>query len=420
LSMLRVAVFSEDSEIQRLCRETLDQFADLDWAFTTPDETGEGLAPDVCIWDVHPGVTLPANLTLDNRFKNLFIVSREHIGDVAANLPAATAGVLLKPVTHTALRSFIEMAVRREQTGPADANAFMTARDEMLQCLLQVNLRLQEYDRDRTNFLARAAHDLRAPLTAASGYCGLMLNGLLGPLSEEQKEALRCVDRSVRRLTRMAAAMFELGIGRQVQGHTTFEAADLEATVAQVLHEIGPFSSEKHISITVDLGPAADELHFDSSQIEQVLLNLLDNACRFTPRRGSIEVSGYAYFWDRRVRNVSGCAFSDRRREDSRAPNCYRIDIRDSGPGIPPEHLDGIFEEYTPYANSNDRSGGGLALAVCKTIMEAHHGRVWAEPGPDGAVFCLVIPFRHPEPAPGARPAGMQTTSGVCAGAEEQ
>ena len=317
--MLRVAVLSEDDEIQRLCRDTLAQIAGLDWALTTPDEEGEGLASDICVWDVHPGMTLPASLTVDNSFNNLFIVSPGQLGEVAPSLPA-----------------------------------------------------------------------------------------------------LRCIDRSLRRLTRMAAAMFELSIGRQMQGHITFQAADLEATVAQVLREIGPFSSEKHISITADLGPATNELHFDASQIEQVLLNLLDNACRFTPRHGSIEVSGYAYFWDRRLRNTPGGASSGRRHEDSRAPNCYRIDIRDSGPGIPPEHLGGIFDEHTPYANSSDRSGGGLALAVCKTIMEAHHGRVWAEPGTNGAIFCLVIPFCHPEPAPGARPDGRNTTSDVFAGAEKQ
>lgn len=418
--MLRVAVLSDDNEIQRLCRDTLVQLAGLDWALTTPGEKGEGLAPDICIWDVHPGMTLPASLTVDDSSNNLFIVSPGQLGEVAASLPAAAAGILFKPVTHTALRIFLEMAIRRYQTKPAGPDASIAARDETLQCLLQPNFRLQEYDQDRTNFLARAAHDLRAPLTAASGYCGLILNGLLGPLREEQKEALRCIDRSLRRLTRMAAAMFELSIGRQMQGHITFQAADLEAAVAQVLREIGPFSSEKHISITVDLGPATNELHFDASQIEQVLLNLLDNACRFTPRHGSVKVSGYAYFWDRRLRNTPGGASSGRRHEDSRAPNCYRIDIRDSGPGIPPEHLGGIFDKYTPYANSSDRSSGGLALAICKTIMEAHHGRVWAEPGTNGAIFCLVIPFCHPEQAPEARPDGRNTNSDVSAGAEKQ
>jgi signal transduction histidine kinase len=72
------------------------------------------------------------------------------------------------------------------------------------------------------------------------------------------------------------------------------------------------------------------------------------------------------------------------------------VDIRDSGPGISPEHLTEIFQQYTSYAGSLDRSGGGLGLAICKLIVTSHGGRIWAESIEDGALFSFVLPFEPP------------------------
>ena len=80
---------------------------------------------------------------------------------------------------------------------------------------------------------------------------------------------------------------------------------------------------------------------------------------------------------------------------DSRQPNSFRIDIRDSGPGIPSDHLSRIFEEYATYSGGQDRSGGGLGLAICKMILQQHQGRVWAESGLQGAIFSIVIPYER-------------------------
>jgi two-component system sensor histidine kinase KdpD len=73
--------------------------------------------------------------------------------------------------------------------------------------------------------------------------------------------------------------------------------------------------------------------------------------------------------------------------------NCYRIDVSDSGPGIPPECLSSIFEEYTSYSGGKDRSGAGLGLAISKGIVELHKGRIWAEPRSRGATFSFVLPY---------------------------
>jgi len=267
----------------------------------------------------------------------------------------------------------------------------------MLQCLIQANLQLQEYDQDRTNFLARAVHDFRAPLTATGGYCGLLLSEALGPLTDNQKEVLRRMQHSTKRLSRMASAMFELSVGRHVKRQPDLRQADIQECVEQALHEVAPFIDGKNLSLAVELDREAGTLHLEPGQIEQVLINLLDNACKFTPKSGSIEIRGAPFFWDRRTMHLSPAARTERRYEERQAPNSYRMDIRGSGPRIPRAHLEKIFEEYTSYAGGQDRSGGGLGLAICRMIINAHEGRVWAENTEQGPRFSFVLPVRSPE-----------------------
>jgi signal transduction histidine kinase len=172
---------------------------------------------------------------------------------------------------------------------------------------------------------------------------------------------------------------------------------DIRECVEQALHEVTPFADGKNISVAVDLDRELGTLYLEPGQIEQVLINLLDNACKFTPKSGSIEIRGYPYFWERRTMRSAHGLFAERRFGDSPEPNSYRIDIRDSGPRIPREHLEKIFEEYTSYAGGQDRSGGGLGLAICRMIVTAHDGRVWAENTDQGPQFSFVLPVHTAE-----------------------
>jgi signal transduction histidine kinase len=158
-----------------------------------------------------------------------------------------------------------------------------------------------------------------------------------------------------------------------------------------------PFADDKSIAITADLAPCDHNLYFEAGQIEQVLINVLDNACKFTPRAGAIELRGYPYFLERRATRSALPPAMERRRDNIQEPNAYRIDIRDSGKAIPAEHLDHIFEEYTSYAGGRDRSGGGLGLAISRMIITQHDGRVWAENTELGPMFSIVLPMRKPE-----------------------
>jgi signal transduction histidine kinase len=393
---MHVILISRDGDLYKLCREILNEFKGLDWHLVKAAPENCPPDADFYIWDSPTRIDLSQGI--DQRFsKHLFLVPRSDVARFHENSGTAEAAILLKPVTRACLAAFLGFAASTFHERISAAHSLRADRDEMLQCLIQSNLQLQEYDQDRTNFLARAVHDFRAPLTATSGYCGLLLSEALGPLSDEQKEVLRRMQHSTKRLSRMASAMFELSVGRHVKRQPDLREGDIRECVEQALHEVTPFIDGKNLSLSVDLDRDAGLLYLELGQIEQVLINLLDNACKFTPKSGSIEIRGYPFFWDRRTMHLAPTRRSERRYEDCESPNSYRMDIQGSGPRIPRVHLEKIFEEYTSYAGGQDRSGGGLGLAICRMIITAHEGRVWAENTEQGPRFSFVLPVRSPE-----------------------
>lgn len=390
---MQVVLVSVDPELRVVCCEVLRELAE-DCNLIVSEASSVPSDGQLYIWDFHPGLVIPDCVAGQATWRHLFLVHRKDLEAFHQYYPSPDPAVLLQPVTRVTLSAFLGQALAACAGARTSPLGIMRAScDELLQCLIQTNLRLQEYDQERTNFLARAVHDFRAPLTAINGYCGLLLAEPLGALNEDQKEVLGRMQHSARRLSRMASAMFQLSVRGQVKSQPNFEPGDLQECVDQAIHEVFSFIEEKGIEVSVDLASSPVPLLFDKSQMEQVLLNLLDNACKFTPKRGSIEIKGYSYFWDRRSPQMRMPTAQERRLHGSRTPNSFRVDIADSGPGVPLEHLDSIFEQYTRYSGTQDRTGGGLGLAICKMVMNSHHGRVWAESTESGTRFSLVLPF---------------------------
>ncbi len=282
----------------------------------------------------------------------------------------------------------------------------------MLQHLLQANLRLQEYDQDRTNFLARGVHDFRAPLMAVQGYCSLLLDGQLGTLSPEQQKVLERMQRSVKRLSRLTASMFQMSVGPHTPRRPPRTDGDIQACITQAVHEVAPVLESRQIEISLHVAPPLEGLQIDEMQIEQVLVNLLDNASRFAPRGGRIEIHAGSDFWDRRYPNMTeGHEHPDRRGTSSRQQNAYRVEVRDSGPGVAPGDLERIFEEYTSDSSGSDRSRAGLGLAICRQIVGAHRGFIFAQPCAQGATFVFVLPYVEKTSSHGAAEAPPELVS---------
>lgn len=395
--MMLIHLLSEDGDVEELCRDVIAGLpGGIPRLVTGPIETTEANA-DVYVWDLDNGRSIPQVLNFEHLDKSILLVRRTSLPEIRKKLPLPSLGVLLKPVNRARLEMALEQAIGRQQRLYAH-DMLRIDRDEILQCLLYANLKLQEYDQDRTNFLARVVHDFRTPLTSVSGYCGLLLGGQLGALQPEQVEVIQRMRQSIDRLSRLASAMFQLSVHKQVPLAPDRRNGNIEECFHQALHEILPLCQKRDIALSVGLEPAGGSLYFERQGVEQVIVNLLENACKFTPRFGSIQITGYPYFWERRRMQDQGWTRERRTRSDS-SSNAYRVDIWDSGPAIPRENLQNIFEEYTSYNGGKDRSGAGLGLAICKMILKAHQGHIWAEGCDDGARFSFLLPLGEPEGA---------------------
>ena len=218
---ITVALFSEDEELAKFCSEVLAEVFGSESSLVTraPGQVFPGDA--LCIWDFAPGETaIPLDLGPADLRKHLFLLYRKHLPALQGRLGTADLNVLLKPVTRATLRAFLIGAAPHSQPNDRPevwVSSLRVERDEMLQVLIQANLKLQEFDQERNNFLARSVHDFRAPLTAISGYCGLLLEEELGPLTPEQSDVLRRMQHSARRLSRLTSSMFQLSVPHNVR-----------------------------------------------------------------------------------------------------------------------------------------------------------------------------------------------------------
>jgi signal transduction histidine kinase len=355
---------------------------------------------DLFIWDLDgkwQDVELPANH--DGQFREqLFVVEPQNLVEFLQTLPLGAGSTLVKPVSASVLQVFIEQIAARPKATSSNVRTIRrlssdSDRHDLLQYLLMANLKLQDYEQTRTNFLARAAHDLRAPLTAASGYAGLLCEQVLGPLNSNQIDLLRRMEYNLKKLTRLASEIFELSVVKQGNRRPELQESSIDTLLRRALDEVAPFGEEKNITVSLDSSESGVPLYLDPEQIVQVLVSLLENAIKFTPKGGHVAVRGYPAGWTSPANHAPlGDRDGQRAAAVPAGAVAYRIDVSDTSPGVAAEQLESVFEEFTPYRGAQDRSGGGLGLAICRMILKAHGGQIWAENHPAGTRLSLVLP----------------------------
>src|SRR5437762_6648757 len=202
---MKVRLVSKDPSLYGICREVLHSLQDRHWDLGRLDSWQPNLSADLWIWDCDAPEAFPPESWLQHEQNIIFVIDRQKIGIFRDLLPVEAVRILLKPVRPNLLKGFLEQilapAAKTTSEVPEEAGRIKSDRDVLLQHVLEANLWLQEYEQDRTGFLARTAHDLRAPLVAMSGYCGLLLDRRLGPLNPEQLKALEKMHNSARRMT---------------------------------------------------------------------------------------------------------------------------------------------------------------------------------------------------------------------------
>lgn len=391
--IMRVVLNRSNDHLEQLIRDVLfDIFGDSASLSVSQYFTPEWA--DVVIWNYQPGDIPPVSGNeVSSKPLILFMVSEAELRGLKFVIGERATNFILKPVQRDNVEAFLRAV---SSASPKEGRPSVSAiesmrdqRDDLLRALMQANVRLQEYGRERTNFLTRAVHDFQAPLSALTGYCGLLMSGRLGPVSTQQREVLVRMRQSAIHLSELTEGMLDLSTGLQADREPALRETDLRQCVQQALDKAQPLIDEKSIDVSVDLTPPAGPLLVDSSKLEQVCSTLVYNACRFSPRGGYLEVVGYSF----RANCGADPAVSFGQRRDSESSNCYRVDFRDAGPEIKSPSLADIFEEHISSLSGYARADAGLGLARCRMIIAQHGGHIWAENSDSGAVFSFVLPF---------------------------
>ncbi len=255
--------------------------------------------------------------------------------------------------------------------------------------LLAAYLRLQEVNRQKTVFLASAAHELKTPLAVMKGYYDLLLTGSLGRLSEKQRDILQESRESCERLVRLVSMFLNysaLESGRLVLHLRENDLRDCLGELAARWHDA---FARKQVRIETRLSNDLPMFKFDYQKVQQTVANLLDNGLKHTPAGGEVLLAALPYFWERRASTLS--PNHERRKLLESVPNCVQISVSDSGTGIAPEHHQEIFEDFVRVDRSS--SGMGLGLAISKRLIQAHRGKIWVDSEIGrGCTFHFLLP----------------------------
>jgi two-component system, NtrC family, sensor histidine kinase KinB len=249
--------------------------------------------------------------------------------------------------------------------------------------------------------LASAAHELKTPLAIMDGYLHLLLTQKLGPLNPRQMEVLSEMQANGARLTTFIQNLLTYAALKVDRFDLTYEVADINACIREIAEVWAQRFQEKAIAFYFLPNEKLQSFPFDYYKVQHVVSNLLDNAMKYTPASGTVWLHLEPYFWERRT--VDRPPVVERRRQRIIAPNCCRISVSDTGPGIAPEFQQEIFEEYFRLVPPGVRAEGhGLGLAIARRLVQSAGGKIWveSESGTGSKFSFLVLLNPSPERLP--------------------
>jgi signal transduction histidine kinase len=279
--------------------------------------------------------------------------------------------------------------------GAPPANSDVPSPDNLLQEYKELRERFQR----TTNALASAAHDLKTPLSILNGYVELLHSEKLGPLSERQREVLRDMQASGKRLQAfiqdfLTFSALETG-GLRMQ----FAPGNINECLSEVCHLWSSRFQGKGLALYFLANDKLPVFPLDTPKVERVVSNLLENSFKFTPPGGTVWLHVEPHMWERRAAAQPSAA--ERRRHNVAQPNCVKVSVSDTGPGIPPEfHLE-VFDDFFRLPGSEVQEGMGLGLAIARRLVQGMGGKIWLESDPAGGCkFSFLIPYQ-PVSSPG-------------------
>jgi signal transduction histidine kinase len=266
--------------------------------------------------------------------------------------------------------------------------------EEKNRALKENNERLQELDKLKSNFLATVSHELRTPLTSVIGYSEMLLEGMAGVLNDEQREYVKTIMEKGESLLSLISQILDLS--RIESGNLRIAVSDfsLKEVLKAASTSVIPQCQKKKITLEIDVANDLPYVKGDRDKIGQVVVNLLGNSVKFTPNDGKITLKAALWTGPRRSQKTSADDGAGRL-FDLKEETFIRIDVRDTGVGIPKDKLDKVFERFFQVDNSSTREygGTGLGLSIVKSFVEAHKGEIFvdSEVG-KGSTFTVLLP----------------------------
>jgi signal transduction histidine kinase len=256
----------------------------------------------------------------------------------------------------------MSFATQRIADGRYDERVQVNGADELAQLAVRFNQmaeKLNQIESMRRRLIGDVSHELRTPLTAIKGSMEGLMDGVLPATNETFQQVHAEADRlnrlvdDLQELSRVEARAYKLDI----------QSLDVSTLTRTVIKRLAPHAESKHIALNLELAPDLSHVLADEDRAVQILTNLAGNALQYTPEGGRITISA------------------------KQVGNEIQIAVRDTGIGIPPEHLSQIFDRFYRVDKSRSRQSGGgsgIGLTIARALVEAHGGRIWVESAGEG------------------------------------
>jgi len=233
--------------------------------------------------------------------------------------------------------------------------------------------RAEESDRLKSVFLATMSHELRTPLNSIIGFTGIILDGISGPINDDQKKQLNMVKKSSKHLLSIIQDILVISNIESGQLTININRFEMRKAIEVVVQSVKPLADEKGLSLHMEIDTGAVDVESDQRRVEQVIINLLGNAIKFT-EKGEVKIECHV------------------------AEGKVITRIIDTGIGIKPEHMERLFKPFIQLDDGLSRrfEGTGLGLSICKRLVELLGGKISAESEfGKGSVFTFTLPLKR-------------------------
>lgn len=257
--------------------------------------------------------------------------------------------------------------------------------------LIAANERLRELDRLKSNLLATVSHELRTPLTSIIGYSEMLREGIAGQLSNEQRDFVVTIHEKGTQLLELISGLLDLS--KMENGTLTLRKVpvNLGPIVLDVLQTLAPMARSRGVQLQGECDPGMPPLLGDGTRLRQVILNLADNALKFTPQGGQVTIRVRTTTMSPEAEGAGLVLLAARQ-------TAAEITVTDTGVGIPDPEKTKVFEPFYQVDSGSTREvgGTGLGLSIVQRLVQGHQGTIRVEDNqPCGAKMVVVIPLKQ-------------------------